>query len=142
MAAGLDSFATVEATPLPLCMKLFAQTASEKYYKLESAAGQAIHPNLLSAFTWPGPAHFVAEEPMFSIYNNPHNIPYTWQHEYIESLKAKARSRDWDGWTTYGRADALASALDKFSVSGKHVAVYGTEKPWVEAIALAAGACC
>lgn len=123
-------------------MKLFAQTASEKYYKLESAAGQAIHPNLLPAFIWPGPAHFVNKEPVFSVYNNPHNNPYSWQHEYIESLIAKARSRDWDGWTTYGRADAMASALDKFSVSGKHVAVYGTEKPWVEAIALAAGTCC
>ncbi|DBB13167.1 TPA: hypothetical protein ACH3X3_004921 [Trebouxia sp. C0006] len=140
MATVSNAFGTVDASTVSVCMKLFAQTALEKYYKPESDAGQPIPSYLLWVFTWAGRAQFVDEEPFFSIYNNPHNTPYVWQHEYIESLMAKATDRDWDGWTTYGRADALACALEKFSVSGKDVVVYGTEKPWVEAIALAAGA--
>lgn len=139
VATGLHPLATETLEPIPVCLKLFAQTASEKYYRPESTSGQTIPPNLLSAFTWTGRAEYVYEEPIFSIYNNPKNEPYVWESEYIADLIGKAKDRDWAGWTTYERADGFASALDRFSVLSKDVVVYGTEKPWVEAIALAAG---
>lgn len=131
-----------DLTPMPICLKLFAELASERYYKLGSEGGQVIPPHLIPAFDLEGEMTYVESAPIFSDFNNPENAPYVWQQDYIESLMIKANSREWGDWTTYGKADALTEALKAFPVNKKDVVVYGTMKPWVEVMALAAGTPC
>jgi len=67
------------------------------------------------------------------------NTP-VWHRELVEEWKEDCRR----GWIhgSYGFSESRLAfrALQQMALGGKHIVVFGSERPWLEACALAAGA--
>jgi len=64
-----------------------------------------------------------------------------WTHELVDGLIKRASDGDPFEYEGYGGSSAdLLSAMKAHPITGKRGAVYGSEYPWVEAIALSSGA--
>ena len=68
---------------------------------------------------------------------------YVWSKQEIERTRAdirrKAYPRVGNSWLCYNKT-VCAEALDKFSVAGQRGIVFGSQKPWAEALLLEHGA--
>jgi len=87
---------------------------------------------------WFEPVDATHDRNKYKVWNKPFVDSFIniFNTEYITSKAAHSRQKI-KGMCPYrGAAQLILKALDKFEVYNKNVAVVGTEKPWIEAIAL------
>eukprot|EP00995_Heteronema_vittatum_P010959 NODE_651_length_1242_cov_327.612741_g472_i0.p1 GENE.NODE_651_length_1242_cov_327.612741_g472_i0~~NODE_651_length_1242_cov_327.612741_g472_i0.p1 ORF type:complete len:336 (-),score=71.67 NODE_651_length_1242_cov_327.612741_g472_i0:164-1171(-) len=68
-----------------------------------------------------------------------HKAPMQWTPAYIEGVVTAARNSSFHGGCGPRETSAVREAIAMAKLSGQHILVVGTLKPWVEALLLVAG---
>mmetsp|Transcript_21109 Transcript_21109/g.49404 ORF Transcript_21109/g.49404 Transcript_21109/m.49404 type:complete len:376 (-) Transcript_21109:253-1380(-) len=118
------------------CEALWANSAIDQ---ASSLAPRSIPAGWIPDYTMNGRVPIACQHE-HSVYLGGEAIENVWTREVVDTCVAHARDRTLEG--TYGqdKTTEACDRMERMAVAGKSVLVVGSERPWLECCALAAGA--